>query len=207
MPHQNRVDPMGSFHAVTSRGALMGNRGILHDAEKRIGKTHVHQNWIICVLEFKGRKRELMAEGCYTELFFLDEATALAAGHRPCAECQRTRYRNFSEIWQRLHGPAMEGRTLAQTIDRELHAARIARGGVQVIFEANAAELPTGTMISVNGQPVLLWEGAQFEWSFEGYERRAVPVTGRVRVLTPRPLVDVLGEGFIPEVHPSVLIG
>ena len=89
MPHQNRVDPMGGFHAVTSRGALMGNRGILHDAEKRIGKTHVHQNWIICVLEFKGRKRELMAEGCYTELFFLDEATALAAGHRPCAECQR----------------------------------------------------------------------------------------------------------------------
>lgn len=87
MTRTNRVDPSGQFHAVPAKGTLMGNRGILHDDEGRIVKSHAHQNWVACTLQFKNRKREIMAPGRYTELFFLDEATAFAAGHRPCAEC------------------------------------------------------------------------------------------------------------------------
>ena len=95
VPKQNRVTPFGEIVAVPERGTLMGNRGVLHDDRGTIRRPWQLRRWILCVLEFKNRKRSVMSPGCYTELFFLDEATGLAAGHRPCAECQRPRFREF----------------------------------------------------------------------------------------------------------------
>lgn len=204
MPHQNRVDPFGDFHPVEARGTLMGNRGILHDGKKRLLRTHAHRNWITCALAFKGRQRTIMAPRRYTELFFLDEATAFAAGHRPCAECRRERYKEFTAYWRDAHGEPEVGRSLAQAIDRKLHAHRIARGGRKITFEAAADDLPSGTLFAVGEQPVLLWKGRQFDWSFHRYEARAEPAAGTVRVLSPRPLVELFSRGLQPLVHESV---
>src|SRR4051794_26424644 len=99
MPRQNRVTPSGDIITTPERGTLMGNRGVLHDADARIVRRWQGKRWIACVLEFKGRWRPVMAPGRYTELFFLDEATALAAGHRPCAECRRRRFDEFRDTW------------------------------------------------------------------------------------------------------------
>src|ERR687885_1053495 len=99
VPLRNRVTPYGEIVAVAGRGTLMGNRGRLHDAQRQIVRDWQVRRWIACRLQFRGRHREVMTPGRYTELFFLDEATALADGHRPCAECQRGRYRLFREIW------------------------------------------------------------------------------------------------------------
>ena len=199
---QNRVDPFGTFHAVTAKGTLMGNRGILHDGAQTVTRTHAHQNWVTCALSFKGRRREIMAPGSYTELFFLDEATALAAGHRPCAECRRVRYIEFTTLWRQAHGAPEPGRSLPQTIDRVLHAARIVRGR-KVTYTAAIAHLPDGVMVVSGETAVLLWRGCQFDWSFEGYRPRPVPLVGSVEVLTPKPLVEVIRAGFVPQVHGS----
>ena len=122
MPLQNRVTPAGEIIADPARGTLMGNRGILHDAQQRLGAARWrHRHWIYCRLAFKGRWREVMAPSRYTELFFLDEATALAAGHRPCCECQREDFRRFQAAWQQAFGHAAS----AGAIDRALHEARV----------------------------------------------------------------------------------
>src|SRR6059058_719820 len=101
MPRQNRFTPFGDVIATPDRGTFMGNRGVLHDAQGRIRRAWQLKRWIVCVLEFRGRKRQVMTPGRYTELFFLDEATALAAGHRPCAECRHGRYVDFCDAWKR----------------------------------------------------------------------------------------------------------
>lgn len=201
---QNRIDPFGQFHAVAAHGTLMGNRGILHDDERNVIKTHAHQNWVACALSFKGRKRQIMAPGRYTELFFLDEATALAAGHRPCAECRRDRYRAFTEVWKAVHGGAEERRSLPQTIDRALHKARITRQRAKVTHEALGADLPDGTIVTDGVEPLLLWQGRSYRWSFDGYTALGDAPQGIVTVLTPEPLIPVLRGGYRPEVHESV---
>jgi hypothetical protein len=201
MSYQNRVDPFGTFHATTARGELMGNRGILHDPTRRIQRRHAHQNWVTCALTFKGRHREIMQPGRYTELFFLDEATAFAAGHRPCAECRRTRYREFTDWWRRVHNEPEADRPLAPTIDRLLHATRIARGGRKVTFEAAVDGLPDGTIFAAGDLAALIWRGRQLDWSFHGYSERTKQVRGNVMVLTPRPIVDLFAQGFRPLVR------
>lgn len=201
MPLQNRVDPFGAFHAVSAKGTLMGNRGILHDASKTILRKHAHQNWVTCALSFNGRKRTLMDDGRYTELFFLDEATALAAGHRPCAECRRDRYKSFAAVWRQVHGEPSENRALPKEIDRTLHSARIARGGMQVTFEADVTDLPNGAMFAIDRKAVLVWNGRHLDWSFDGYRTRGHKATGMVTVLTPRPTVEVIRAGFTPAIH------
>lgn len=203
MPLQNRVDPFGIFHAVTAKGALMGNRGILHDEAKTVTRPHAHQNWVTCTLSFKGRQQEIMKPGRYTQLFFLDEATALAAGHRPCAECRRERYNAFTALWKQVHGDPEPGRSMPQTVDGALHAARIARGR-KVTYTADIANLPDGVMVASGETAVLIWRGRQFDWSFEGYRPRPVPLEGLVDVLTPKPLVELIRAGFVPQVHASV---
>ncbi|ETD85192.1 hypothetical protein [Rhodobacter capsulatus] len=202
MTYQNRVDPFGTFHAVAAKGTLMGNRGILHDEAKTITRTHAHQHWVTCTLSFKGRQQEIMKPGRYTQLFFLDEATALAAGHRPCAECRRERYNEFTSLWRQLHGEPEPGRSMPETIDRSLHSARIARGR-KVTCTADIADLPEGVMVASYETAVLIWQGRQFDWSFEGYCPRPVPLEGLVDVLTPKPLVEVIRAGFVPQVHAS----
>ena len=181
----------------------MGNRGILHDSAQNITRTHVHQNWVACALNFKDRRRTIMAPGKYTELFFLDEATAFAAGHRPCAECRRERYREFTDYWRRAYGDPEPGKTLPQTIDQTLHRNRIDRKGRKITQRAVAEELPDGTIFAHEGQAVLIWQGAQFNWSFDGYIARDELVQGAVDVLTPLPVIDLLRLGFTPAVHVS----
>jgi len=203
MTLQNRVDPFGRIIATPARGTLMGNRGILHDEHRTVRKTHAHQNWVTCGLSFKGWKRPLMAQGRYTELFFLDEATSLAAGHRPCAECRRERYKAFLDAWQKAHGGAVEGRSLPQTIDRALHTARIHRRE-KVTFDSLIEDLPDGTICADGETPVLIWQGRHYRWSFDGYTPQTTPLVGTVRVLTPEPLIDVFRQGYRPEIHASV---
>ncbi|WP_417588153.1 hypothetical protein [Pararhodobacter oceanensis] len=205
MAHQNRIDPCGDFHAVPQRGTLMGNRGILHDEKQRICRSHRHQNWVTCRLDFKDRKRTVMALGRYTELFFLDEATAFAAGHRPCAECRRARYREFTEAWLRAHGAPSSPRPLPQLIDRTLHAARITRSGEKPVFKADVESLSNGTIFRSGHEILLLWDRRQWRWSFNGYRAQPQPTTGPVTVLTPQPLLAVFEQGFTPRVHPSAM--
>lgn len=202
MSLQNRVDPFGTLHAVAAKGTLMGNRGILHDETRMVMRTHAHQHWVTCALSFKGRQQEIMKPGRYTQLFFLDEATALAAGHRPCAECRRERYNEFTALWRQVHGEPEAGRSLPDTIDRALHASRITRGK-KVIYAADIATLPDGVMIASSEAVALIWQGRQLDWSFEGYRPRSVLLEGVVEVLTPKPLVDVIRAGFIPQMHLS----
>src|SRR6266581_3229530 len=127
MPRQNRVTPFGDLVAIQERGTFMGNRGVLHDAEGGIKRAWQLKRWIVCVLEFRGRKRSVMTPGRYTELFFLDEATALAAGHRPCADCRHALFLDFCYAWVIAHpADSTSGRPTATMIDDRLHAERLA---------------------------------------------------------------------------------
>lgn len=204
MALRNRVDPQGDFHATNARGGLMGNRGILHDENKQIRRPHAHQNWVACALNFKGRKREIMAPGRYTELFFLDEATAFSAGHRPCAECRRGRYNAFTSAWRQVYGVPAPGRSLSQAIDKALHASRIDRQRNKITFSAPVETLPDGTMFRFDDGIVLVRAQEFWNWSLEGYTSRSTCVVGDVEVLTPQPLLDVFRTGFVPLFHSSM---
>lgn len=199
MPLQNRVTPFGDVVALPGRGLLMGNRGILHNGERRIVTQFQVKRWIACVLEFRGRRRAVMTPHRYTELFFLDEAAAFSAGHRPCAECRRADYNRFRELWQqRIGGPAD-----ADTMDRRLHADRL-DGKKKRTHCAELAGLPDGTYLVREGKPHLVLGDAMLEWSDSGYTRRvARPARGKVDVLTPRAIVEVFSAGYHPAIHPS----
>lgn len=187
MPRQNRVTPSGEIVATPERGTLMGNRGLLHDGEGRIVRPWRERRWIACLLAFKGRRREVMSPGLYTELFFLDEATALAAGHRPCAECRRGRFDAFREAW------AAAGLAIAEVkapnIDARLHEERLGPGGTKRTFQADLDELPDGVFVRLAGRgdvAWLLWKGQVLTWSAGDYkERRPRPRGVEVVVLTP----------------------
>lgn len=205
MPKQNRVTPFGTSIASPARGMLMGNRGVLHDLNKNIVRPWQHKRWITCLLEFKGRKREIMSAGSYTELFFLDEATALAAGHRPCAECRRSRYKAFVEAWRRGNPDAGAAPKLsADTLDEYVHRERTQSGLVAVIDN-----LPDGVFVQRMEEPetaYLLWEGGLHAWSPEGYlSRRSRSEGEEVRVLTPASVVRVIRSGYCPDVHLSAV--
>ena len=202
MPLQNRVTPYGELVAVEGRGLLMGNRGILHDAERRIVRYAQGRRWIACLTNFRGRRRQVMRPGSYTELFFLDEAVALAAGHRPCAECRRQDYERFRTAWG--HGIG-EPEPSADDMDRILHADRLAGARVRRTYVEHASRLPAGAYVEVDARAWLLWNGSILAWSPAGYvERRARP-DGDVTVLTPRCTVDVIRAGYRPLVHPSAV--
>ena len=199
MPLQNRVTPHGEIVAVAGRGLMMGNRGILHDERRRVVRAWQVRRWIACVLEFRGRHREVMQPHRYTELFFLDEAAAFAAGHRPCAECRRADYDRFRSIWNAVHG----GSFGADAIDLALHRARLDARSKRT-YRANVANLPDGAYVALDAAAWLLWRGALHRWSDAGYmERRPRPRRLGVDVLTPQPAVAVLAAGYRPAVHPS----
>src|SRR5262249_40455059 len=143
MPRQNRVTPFGELIAVPERGTFMGNRGILHDDQGRIKRPWLVKRWLVCVLLFRGRKRTVMTPNRYTELFFLDEATALAAGHRPCAECRHARYIAFRDAWTKGRGDGEQApRPTALDMDRVLHAERIGPGRSKGFFPGALDQLP-----------------------------------------------------------------
>src|SRR5205823_4493369 len=138
VPLQNRVTPLGDLIVTPERGLGYGNRGCLHDEHRQIRRRQATKRWIACQLQFRGRRRkQLMAPGRYTELFFLDEATALAAGHRPCAECRRADYNRLTELWWQLY----EDEGGAEAIDAQLHRERIDGAGRR-LHEASYRELP-----------------------------------------------------------------
>ena len=207
MPRQNRVTPFGEIVATPARGTLMGNRGRLHDEHGVIRRPFQVQRWIICRLSFKGRRRPVMAPGQYTELFFLDEATALAAGHRPCAECQRPRFEHFRAIWAAAN-PRLAGgpRPAAPALDAVLHAERLTPAGRKRTYAASAAHLPDGTFVLLPGDPhaYLVLGSALLRWTAFGYDRAlARPADAIVRVLTPRSVVKTLAAGYPAGWHAS----
>jgi hypothetical protein len=207
MPLQNRVTPTSEIIADAARGTLMGNRGILHDAGRRLGRARWrHPHWVCCWLSFQGRKRRVMTPGRYTELFFLDEATALAAGHRPCCECRREDFRAFQAAWRRAFGARSEAS--APAIDRALHAARVEpRSRRQIRFEAALDDLPDGAfaLLADDRWTPLLVQGAHLlPWHPSGYgPPRLRPFAIACLVLTPRPTLAALQAGYIPALHPS----
>lgn len=205
MPRQNRVNPLGEIVAVPDRGLFMGNRGCLHDAEGMIRRPWQLERWIICLLEFKGRKRTVMTPGHYTELFFLDESTALAAGHRPCAECRRERFNAF----RRALAAGTEGESLlsAVEIDRRLHAQRVAPDCSKRTYTANLDELPDGVFVLLPGverTSYLVLGDTLLAWTAGGYTDRVDrPRATAVEVLTPELKVRAIRGGYVPELHPS----
>jgi hypothetical protein len=208
VPRQNRVTPFGDLIATAERGTFMGNRGILHDAEGRIRRAWQVKRWLTCVLEFRGRKRTVMTPSRYTELFFLDEATALAAGHRPCAECRHGRFLAFCSAWRRASpGAKAAQRATADEIDGLLHAERIGPGRSKRCFVRNLDALPDGvfvTLASAADVAYLVWREHLLAWSPLGYHRcRRRPKEEDVRVLTPASTVATIRQGYVPEIHAS----
>ena len=198
MPLQNRVQPTGDIVAVPARGAYMGNRGILHDDRQKLTRARWrHKAWVTCVLSFKQRQRTLMKPGNYTELFFTDEAVAFAAGHRPCGECRRADFNRFREF-AGVSGKIVE-------YDARLHLSRaVPRTYGQVRHSAEISHLPDGTFIlDTNGKVRLVFGDALFAYSAaDGYgERHLRPKMGRVIVLTPEMLVDVLRAGYALDIR------
>jgi len=206
MPLQNRVNPWGKLSATSARGTLLGNRGILHNDRKEIVKAYQHQNWVTCKLQFKGRKRILMSPHRYTELFFLDEATAFAAGHRPCAECRRERYLEFKDYWVKANLNKSPEAVKASDISRILHQERIKKKEKRT-FKANLKELPEGSIFSVNGSACIMFAGRAHLWSFEGYRPAdSLNLPDEVDVLTPKSIVKVFKRGLMPKIHDSVFM-
>ncbi len=202
MPLQNRVAPDGSIVAIAARGTVMGNRGgAIHSPDRTLGtRRWATRQWICCRLEFNGRRRALMQPGRYTELFFLDEATALAAGHRPCGECRRQDFLWFATLWAQSKG--LNGRAMAEDMDVVLHTERITPERGKRTYTTQLDTLPSGTFVRWQGMPHLVLSGWLLPWTFAGYgtpiER---PSADSVEVLTPPSMVAVLSAGFCPSLH------
>jgi hypothetical protein len=208
MPRQNRVTPFGTIVVTSERGTLMGNRGRLHDEQGCIRRAWQVKRWLLCVLEFRGRKRDIMRPDRYTELFFLDEATGLAAGHRPCAECRHARFVAFRDAWA-AGNPHLVGQrqATAEMLDTHLHGERLGPDRSKRTFQANLDDLPDGVFVLKNGggqSACLLWHGQLHDWSPGGYRQcLARPTTVEVHVLTPRSTVAAICAGYVPEVQLS----
>jgi len=205
MPLQNRVDPWGKLHAVSDKGLFLGNRGIIHNDQKEIIASHKIQGWVTCRLSYKGVSRQIMAPGKYTELFFLDEATAFSAGHRPCAQCRNKRYREFKKLWIEANVKLLGERPpTAANIDKIIHHERINKGE-KVTYTADCMLLPNGTIVQINSSAYIIWEKELFKWSFSGYSpSEKEQEIKSVEVLTPKSYVRMYSKGYIPCVHESL---
>ncbi len=213
MPLQNRVDPFGNIHAVAARGMFTGNRGVIHDPATRtlLKRRWATRAWIICVCEFRGKRREVMGRNTpsgnagWTELFFLDEVTALAAGHRPCFYCQRERAKEFAARYGEVFGVV---KPRVPEMDARLHGERLAAGGKLVGLKAGELErLPDGAMVARDGDAYAVRQGRLWHWTFEGYEvsRGGIEMAAPgFLLLTLATTVAVLRAGYKPVWHGSV---
>jgi hypothetical protein len=195
-PLSNRVDPFGELHATAARGALMGNRGgRFHLDDQTLGRRRwTSRRWIACVCEFKNRWRPVWANG-YTELFFLDEPTALAAGHRPCFECRRGEAEAFRRAF------ASQSRVSADEMDQRLHEERLTEGRKRV-HPLPIESLPDGAMMASDRAAFLLSGDKLLPWGFPSYGRPvARPARGVVDVLTPPSILRAIGAGYVPRVR------
>jgi hypothetical protein len=206
MPLQNRVTPLGEIVAAPERGFFTGNRGIIHDAETRtlLKRRWTNRAWLICALQWRNVRRSVMGTGSWTELFFLDEATALAAGHRPCFFCRRREAKAFQAGFPTGEGPMPPK---APEIDRVLHPERLdGRGKRLHILTSPAAELPDGAIILEDGVPHLILQGLALPWSLRGY---GIPVKPRdgAWLITPPSTIAALRAGYRPQIHASAFAG
>ena len=196
MALQNRVLPTGEIIADPARGMFTGNRGCLHDDQRRLGPARWRgKAWIICALAWQGWQRQVMTPRTWTELFFLDEAVALAAGHRPCALCRRDAYMAFRAAWG--------DRARAVAMDAALHAARVGPDRRQRHFKADVKALPDGAFILLGNRPHLVRAGLACPYDPAGYGTPVSLPQGEVTVLTPEPTVAVMRAGYRPVLHPS----
>ncbi|MBV8925867.1 MAG: hypothetical protein JOZ74_10920 [Bradyrhizobium sp.] len=201
MPLQNRVTPTGEIIVTPHRGLFVGNRGIIHDPATKtlLRKRWSSPAWLICVLQFRGRRRKVMGGRSWTELFFLDEATAFAAGHRPCFFCRREEANRFRAAWEHgngvtdLHAPDM---------DAVLHRERLASGKKLHPLPMKPERLPDGTMVQDGGDSFLIARSTALKWSPAGYSKveRALH---DAKLLTPPSTVRAFAAGFRPVLHPS----
>jgi hypothetical protein len=206
MPLQNRVLPSQEIVAAPGRGLLMGNRGSLHDADRRLGTTRWRSKaWLCCLLDYQGVSRDPMPPGRWTALFFFDEAVALAAGHRPCAYCRRTDFLRYADAWARGHG--LTERPRAAAMDAVLHRQRVEpHSRRQRTTYGVLGELPDGAMIQAAEGPALVLNGMTRLWSWDGYSAAAERAPdGEVTVLTPPANLVVLKAGYVPLLHESAV--
>jgi hypothetical protein len=204
VPLQNRVTPFGDIVATPARGTFMGNRGILHNDQRLVHRDWQVRRWIACRLDFRGRHRTVMQPGSYTELFFLDEAVALADGHRPCAECRHADYRAFQTAWRTVYP---DQSATADAMDAILHTERRIRPFLKRTHLAEIGSLPDGTFVAMEGRAWLLGGDWMRAWSADGYTdciRR--PSAGVMTVLTPPSVVKVLRVGYRPHVKSSSIL-
>lgn len=208
-PLQNKVDPWGQLHAVRMRGSRMGNRGILHDEHDQIVRPWKTKSWVSCRLDTTFQKRSPFSPGTYSELFFLDEATAYAAGHRPCRTCQREQHDSFNATWTAANAPELVAAT-GQTqrpireIDAALHAERVNPDKNKRTHPARLCDLPVGAMFAFHGAALLVGPAGLKRWSFQGYgPTEALAPDTTVALLTPPSIVAAMQHGLSVELHPS----
>jgi hypothetical protein len=201
MPLQNRVTPSGEIIATPHRGMFTGNRGIIHDpATKTLNRRWASKAWLTCVCEFRGRRREVMAGRSWTELFFLDEATALSAGHRPCFYCRRDDANAFRAAWEAGNGVA---NVLARKIDAVLHRERLAGGRKRLhALAMPIVQLPDGAMVALADESYLIAQGRALKWSPAGYRNIENGLQGAM-LLTPPSTLRALSAGYRAVLHPS----
>ncbi len=206
MSLQNRVNPFGEIFASESRGTFTGNRGVIH-RNKKIITPFKTKYWITCALEYKNAKRQVMTEKRWTELFFLDEATAFAAGHRPCAFCRYPKFKLFKNLWLEANEKNYYlPDTSVKSIDAVLHAERIDGNGRKIFFYDNLENLPNGTFIQPenSGDCYMYFDKKLLRWTPFGYaEILEIPGNTSVKVLTPKTVVAVFLKGYVPDIHAS----
>jgi hypothetical protein len=211
MPRRNRVDPWGDLHAVEARGMFTGNRGCVVDDHENVVRHHGSVLWITCLTEFRGWRVPLARPRRWTPLFFLDDAVALAAGHRPCATCRRSDYRSYRDAVSRSLGRTEP--LLASELNDRLHAERHRRGrglvraADRIVWASSIAVIPNGTVVLDDERvPRLVLDDRLWRFEFGGWsEPVARPAGGAVTVLTPPTSVAALVHGYRPRVHPSAL--
>jgi hypothetical protein len=201
MPLQNRVTPTGDIIATPHRGMFTGNRGIIHDpATKTLTRRWASRAWLTCVCEFRGRRRAVMGGRSWTELFFLDEATALSAGHRPCFFCRRDDANRFRAAWEAGNGVA---NVLARDIDAVLHRERLSAGKKRLHqLPAPIEQLADGAMLQETNESYLILQGRALKWSPAGY-RAAPKALQDAMLLTPPSTLRALAAGYRPVLHES----
>ena len=202
-PLQNRVTPAGDIIATAHRGLFTGNRGIIHDpATKTLTRRWASKAWLTCVCEFRGRRRQVMGGRSWTELFFLDEATALAAGHRPCCFCRRDDANRFRAAWDAGNGTT---KALARDIDAVLHRERLADGKKRLHpLPTRFEELPDGAMVQQGAESYLIAQGRALQWSPAGYRETQSEIK-EAMLLTPPSIVRAFIAGYRPVLHPSAM--
>lgn len=198
---QNRVNPFGEIIKTRHRGSWLGNRGVIHNINKEIVRSFKVKAWITCVLEFRGRHREVMQPNRWTELFFLDEATAFAAGHRPCFQCRYADHQRFKIFWLKGNpGYQFNMKTAVSEIDSVLHNERITADKTKAYYNESLDVLPDGTFVSYQNKPYLV-KGKQLHlWTPAGYEKPVpFPVLDKIAVLTPKSFVNMFAAGYVPQ--------